>query len=264
MAWYGELGPDIHSQRLKPVKVAETAVPEKGARKVAFRLPSVGMLLRVGGGIASDEQWINFAKTSLPYDPRYRGWNLVRKSPEGWFGFGGYFVGLGWSNDQIRAYMQETGQGILDSMVRLHQYDHRFVHNCLAALIGEKPFTRDYARELQGVFGATLGRMRALVYSEENIVPRNGVYGPQLVQDALRQHDQFHQSVETIAHALPDSECIYDPKNPEEFLFSTHFPLHHDSSESSGLLSTEELLVVGQIGMVGLPPIRAVLAQDKR
>ena len=259
MGWPGE-----RKQTGKGKYVNEKIPLPAGAEKVhshpvCVRMPGVGVFIRSEAPLdmVRDQGLKTVAAKLPPLDLKYRSWNAVRKGAvsgdgAGFYGFRGYFVGLGWTNQEIDQYLMGVGQGMLDMIVKLHPYSYSLRRSCIAALSGEKPFTHETYTELSGVFGATLGRLRALIYHEENIHTPNVPQGD-TVPRAMRENKAFHETARSIATHLPQTIFDFNPDMPEQFTILYYLPIPDVSTPPP---ATEAGFIIDKIGIVGLPLLR--------
>jgi hypothetical protein len=102
-------------------------------------------------------------------DPHYLAWEDVRLKRNPYFaagtGFEGYLIGTCQTPSEALDYLLATGKRILTSLLNLHRYDYAWRSRMMKTLRGEKEDPRAMA-EWAVLFGATLGRLRALVLNK--------------------------------------------------------------------------------------------------
>lgn len=252
-----EAEPQQNSGALKNIQLPVMAEGDRQFSPIAYRLPSIGLFLWATAGITEDADWDHTSSMRANLDPKYRGWNIVRKGPQGLSGFRGYFEGLNWSTEEIEVYLEKLGHDMLESITRSHRFTP-LRNNCIDALSGNRPFSRESMTELHDVFGATLGRMRALIFDDKNIHSFSGDHAA-AIHKARRDNDIFRLKTQATAFALPVSTYSYNTKEPLQFSMQYYLP--KECMETASKPSkTESQLIIEKIGIVGIPAIRAGLS----
>lgn len=220
-------------------------------------LPGIGLSIWLAG-IRKEEAVTEFKLRQRAREETYRCWEAVRKGQDGYNGFASFFPGLGWQTDEINHFLEQTGQSMLDSITRMHRWDSAFIKRCFSALMGKRPWEHETLWELYSVFGATCGRLRALVYDDSNIHTikpgQSQATRDTLVRQAMGVNEGYRTKIANSVRPTPPMVYEYNPVDPEAFTVTMYFPAAPISPQQP---KTDVGLFMGQIGCVDHPSLSA-------
>ena len=190
-----------------------------------------------------------FVQKSRQYESSYLAWETVRKVRNPFFvdgtGFEGYYVGQGWSPEEIVEQVLQIGRYMLSSNLRLYRFNPQFRSRLMKTLRAE--MSDPQAIEVWAAqFGAALGKLRCnLLTNAKARIFQTGTYKSTYSLPSMC-YEPGKYSIEQ-QYALPSPRWDTPPR--------ANLRLDALSKPSDA----EACLVVKSIGKFGHPLVRAYL-----